>query len=177
MNIFKRILVVASSLVAIGFYVFMLFQPERGCYYALDLLATTLLCYGIQQIWYYFTMSRFKVGGNSSLYIGIACLDMAVLSYSLSGIPSQLVMLYLLLYYIVYGILHIYSAIEARKLDAPSWRIRLLNGSVGLLISVLCLLNFSSKRMMVYILCFGLIYSAVMQIITVCRHTSMIYFQ
>lgn len=175
MNIFKRIRTVLSSLFSICMYIYLMLYPDVGIHYVINLLALGLLFYGIQQLRYYRTMARFKVGGNITLYIGIICIELSVVTFRINDVHTFMIMLYLLLYYIFIGAIHIYSALEARKISAPFWRTRLFNGIVHLIISVLCLLNFYSSRMMMYILCCGLIYSAIMRLVTACKHTAIIY--
>ena len=52
---------------------------------------------------------------------------------------------------------------------------RLLQGALNVLLVLLCLLFLGNERLVEFIFCFSLVYSAVIRIITAFRRTAVIY--
>ena len=72
------------------------------------------------------------------------------------------------------------GALDARKMESPQWKIKLLTGAGDLLIVALCIffgLVKGSVESVVYIFAAGLLYSGLMRIITAFRRSAIVYIQ
>lgn len=157
--------------------VIMIALPEDGFIIAAAILSLSLFIYGVKTLIYYFTMSRHMVGGRIMLYIAVVVLDLGMFTMMMTNIPKIYIVLYLLVIYAFTGAISVLRALEAKKYQAPSWRFSLISGIINLVIAILCVVFISSTRMIVYFYCVGLIYSAIVRIVTAFRKTAIVYIQ
>lgn len=155
----------------------MIYKPDLGYQLVIAILSISLLLYGIKSLIYYFTMARFMVGGKASLYKGIIIFDLGMFTMTLTDIPKTYIILYLVAVNIFAGGVDILSAVDAKKTGSPSWRFKLISGVISILIAICCIVFHSSTRIMVYIYCFGLVYSAIFKIISAFRKSAIVYIQ
>ena len=167
-NILIGVLIIAGAVIMIAF-------PEEGLIITAAILSISLFIYGIKTLIYYFTMSRHMVGGRIMLYLGVVVLDLGMLTMMMTNIPRIYIVLYLLAVYAFAGVIDILRALEAKSYQAPSWRFSLISGIVNVVIAILCVAFISSASMIVNIYCAGLIYSAIVRIITAFRKTEIVY--
>jgi len=174
MTNWEKVKTVFSSVLVIACSILMMLLPEEGHYFVIAILCVVLLLRGLRDLVYYFSMGRYQVGGKIILYKGIIIFDLGLFTFGLSDLPQQYVMLYLLAYYIFTGGINILRAREAKSLGAP-WKFKMLSGIFCLGISALCILNFGSNEVMLYILCSGFIYSAILRCFVVLRRNAIVY--
>ena len=175
MSMIQRIENFIRGILTIVCSVAMMIYPDEGYLFVALILTVSLLWMGLRYLSYYFSMARFMVGGRSILYIGIIILDLGIVTYTLSDSPKAFVLLYLLLIHAFSGLVDILRGLEARRLEAPSWRLNASQGLVNVVMAVICIVFVRSTRMLVYIYCLGLLYSGCLRIISSFRRTEIVY--
>lgn len=104
---------------------------------------------------YFFSMGTHMVGGKVILYRALI----------------------IIIYYLFAGIIIIFRAYESRKAEAGFWKWKLMHGIVKVAVAIMCIIYNNSEDVMLYLLCFGLIISAVMRIGMALKKTAIIYIQ
>ena len=140
-------------------------------------MSLALLFTGIRMFFYYFTLARHKTGGLAVLYRAAVIFDAGLFAIDLPYFPLVYVMIYLAAIHAVAGIAAILKALEAKRLEAPSWKLNLVHGIGSTSIALLCLFYSKSVRIAVYIYSAGLFYSGIIRIIQAFRKTQNIYVQ
>lgn len=166
------------SMILIG--IFMIAKPVLGFAIAILILSITLIVRGAGYIIYYFTMARHMVGGKSLLFPGIIMLDLGVFTFSMSNVPTVYFALYLIGAYVFDGGIDIMRALESKRYEASSWKLKFSGGLVNIAIAVLALISgiiLGSLNTVVYIYGAGVIYSGIMKIAGSFRRTAIVYIQ
>lgn len=151
--------------------------PEEGLVITASIMSISLFIYGVKTLIYYFSMARHMVGGRIMLYLSIIVLDLGMFAMMMTNIPKIYIVLYLLVVYAFAGAIGILRALEAKKYQASSWKFSLISGIINLVIAILCIVFIGSTKMIVYFYCVGLIYSAIVRIVTAFRKTAIVYIQ
>jgi uncharacterized membrane protein HdeD (DUF308 family) len=168
----KSILIGAAIL--LGSVILIAF-PDEGLTIVSAILSLSLFIYGVRTLIYYLTMARHMVGGRIILYLAVIVLDFGMFTMMMTNIPKIYIVLYLLAVYAFAGVIDILRALEAKSYQAPSWRLSLISGVVNVAVAILCVVFIGSTRMIVYLYCAGLIYAAVVRIVTALRKTAIVY--
>lgn len=169
-NVLIGVLIILGAVILIAF-------PEEGIIITASILSLSLFVYGIKTLIYYITMTRHMVGGRIMLYLAVVVLDLGMFTMMLTNIPKMYIALYLVVVYAFSGAIDILRALEAKKYQAPSWRFSLISGIISVVIAILCIVFIGSTNMIVYLYSAGLIYSAIVRIITAFRKTAIVYIQ
>ncbi len=141
------------------------------------ILGITMIAGAVRLFSYYVTMARFMVDGKVILYRAVIILDVGLFTVSLTNVPVVFLVMYLAGIHAFSGIIDILRASEAKKLQAPSWKMNLSYGIVNLSMAILSLIFIKTVAVAVMIYAIGLIYSGVMRIIQAFRKTAVIYIQ
>ncbi len=177
MSKLQRIENIAAGVFLILISALMIRLPDEGFYIAALILCLTLLTNGVRAMVYYFTMARHMVGGRSVLIKGIIMLDLSAFTMAMSDIPRIYLVLYLLAYHAFVGAIDVLRALEAKRFEAPAWKISMGYGLVNIGIAVACVFFIHSVKGIVYVYSAGLIYSAINRIISSFRRTAVVYIQ
>ena len=170
----KNILI--GALIILGALILIVF-PEEGLIITAGILSLSLFIYGIKTLIYYITIARHMVGGRIMLYLAVVVLDLGMFTLMLTNIPKIYIVLYLVVVYAFSGAIDILRALEAKKYQASSWRFSLISGIINVVVAILCVVFIGSSNMIVYLYCAGLIYSAIVRIVTAFRKTAIVYIQ
>ena len=170
-NVAEGILLLVMSIVI------MILPAEIGFQLAAIVLSVSLFLRGVGMLVYYFTMARNMVGGKLLLYVGIIILDFGMFTITLTDVPHIYLMLYLLATHGFGGVIDILRTLEAKRLESPSWKLNMSQGIVNLAVAVLCIFFLNMTKVLVYLYCAGLIYSAIVRIISAFRKTAIVYIQ
>lgn len=173
----NRVKNIAAGIAIMIMSIFMLVFPDTGYYLATIILGVFLLAGGIKQLLYFLSMGIHMVGGKMILYRALITLDLSFFVLSIRGIGQRYMMVYFILYYLFVGVITIFSAFESRRLEAPFWKWKLMTGILKVTIAILCIVNNNSEDMMLYVMCFGLIVSAMTRIAMAFKKTAIIYIQ
>ena len=143
-------------------------DPEDSYTLIVTILGITLLIFGISNLWYYFSMARFMVGGKYILYKGVIITDFGFLSFSINDVPRFYVLLYLIIIHIFAGLVAVLRAMENKNIGA-SWKLKFSQGLFDIALAVSCIIFIRSNNTPVYIYSIGLAFSAAMRLIQVFR--------
>lgn len=177
MNARQRVENVLMGLLMILCSVIMVLYPEGGYLFVVLLVSLSLLLSGLRSIVYYFSMARHMVGGRWILYTGVIVFDLGMFTFAVADSPRALVLLYLLGFFAFAGLVDILRGLEARRLEAPSWKFNTAHGAVNILIAVFCIVFVRSTRVLVDIYCLSMFFSACARIASAFRRTKMVYIQ
>ena len=169
-NVLIGILIILGSIIMIAI-------PESGIKIAAFILSLSLFIYGIRSLIFYFSMARHMVGGRIMLYLGVIILDLGMFTLMMSNIPTIYIVLYLVIIYVFSGVIDVLRALEAKKYGASTWKLSLVSGFINIVVGILCVVFIRSTNMIVYFYCAGLIYSAIVRIITAFRKTEIVFIQ
>ena len=169
-NVILGVLIILGAVILIAF-------PNEGLLIVAGILCLSLFIYGIKTLIYYFTMARHMVGGRIMLYLGMIVLDLGMFALMLTDIPRIYIVLYLLIIYAFSGVIEILRALEVKKNNGPSWKFKLFSGLVNIVIAILCIVFIGHTDVIVFIYSLGLIYSAIVRIVTAFRKTAIVYIQ
>ena len=120
-------------------------------------------------------MARLMVGGRAALYRAVIILDMGLFTLSLTDVPLYCVVIYLAGLHGFSGVIDILRAAEARRLQAPSWRLDLSRGIINVIIALLCLAFIGTVQVAVTVYAAGLAYAGLIRIIQAFRRKSVTY--
>lgn len=175
MNKLTRFRHLIAGLFIMTISILMLIFPDFGHVIALLILGLYQLIKGFQQLIYFFSMGIHMVGGKFILYRALITIDLGVFTLSIHGIGQRYIMMYFIFYFIFIGIISIFRALEARKLESGAFRVKLVSGGIKIAVAIVCLFNNNSEDVMLSILCFGLFYIAITYIYTAFRKSAIIY--
>lgn len=154
----------------------MVLAPEFGYSMVVAILSVSMFLVGIRSLLYYFFMARHMVGGQIMLYKGIILFDLGMLSMMLTSLPKVYVIIYLAAVNLLSGGMDMLGAIDARRMGG-SWRLKFAAGLVSIVIALGCIAFAGNTEVMVCFYCIGLVYSAVLRIISSFRRTAIVYVQ
>ncbi|MBR6228470.1 MAG: DUF308 domain-containing protein [Eubacterium sp.] len=181
MNIFEKIKNCLIGVFLLFLAVEMAFAPEEAYAIIPVTVAVILIAYGVKQLWFYFRMARFMVGGKSMLYQSIIILDIGLFTASISSINNRLiVLLFLLVIYAFTGVVDILRAFEAKDNGSSGWQMKLTRGFIEIaFVIALFIIGFIFGQTKIFVYGFGvsLVYSGVMRIVGAFRKTAIIYIQ
>ncbi len=173
MAVFQRIRGVFVGVLMLVFAIILIVNPSDDIYMLLIIiLALGLAISGIKDIIFYFTMARHMVGGKMILVQGVIVLDFALLTGSLSDVPKFYVLLYLIGVHAFSGVVETLRALESKRSVEGPWKLKLSHGIVNFLLAAACLIFIRHADTALIIYGIGLLYSAIMRILTAFRKTA-----
>lgn len=167
----------ASGLITLAVAAFMLVFRQDSYWLIVVFLGFSFLIGGIGKLIYYFTMARFMVGGKSSLYWGVLQIDFAALSLSLTELPRVYILIYLAVLHGFSGLVEILRANETMSVGSSSYKLKLLHGLVNIGLALSCIVFIKKADTAVIIYSAGLIYTAVLRVISAFRRSLPVYIQ
>lgn len=173
----QRINNFVTGVIMLLFCVLLVALNTRGYPFIILVLSVMMLFGAIRMLWYYFSIARMMVGGKWILYQGVVYLDLALFTFSLTDVPLIYVTLYLVVVNAVAGIVDMGLAINAKRSNAPSWKLKFSAGFIELGMALLCLLNIRSTSIVVYIFAAGVAYGGLVRIISAFRKSGVVYIQ
>ncbi len=175
MTLGKRIFKIITGLVMIAFAILLILLPDIAFMTIVGVLALTLVIYALKSIIFYFSMGRHMVGGTRLLIRGVIMLDLGLFAYSLYDVPRIYIVLYLLAIHLFAGVVDALGALDAKKLEAGSWKLKMATGVINIIVGILCLVFIRSVTMLDYVYCSGLIITALSSIISAFKRTAVLY--
>jgi uncharacterized membrane protein HdeD (DUF308 family) len=175
MTLFCRFRIIIFGIAQFLLGLIMISFPEYGTRVALFIIALYLIIIGYKNIFYYIFMSRFMVDGKLALIQGVILIDFGFLAGSLTDAKRIYIIIYLMILHAFSGCVEFLRALEEKKYGSKSWRLKLCHGIVNLVIVVLCIVFIQNNATTVIIFASGLIYSAIIRIISGFRKSSFLY--
>ena len=157
--------------------VLVICRPATGIRLIMLIIIVTMILKGLGSLSFYITMARHMVGGKLQLYKGIILLDIGMFFMTLDDVPIIYLMLYLLAANLISGVIEILGAREARQLEAGSWKMKMAIGAADVLFGLASIFCLGRPNLLVYIYATGLVYSAVLRIVSALRRSAIIYIQ
>ena len=176
MNQIKRIGSIIVALFMILGAGLMVYETDFGYKFILLMIGLSLEIAGVRELIYYFFMARHMVGGNMMLIKGVIMLDFGALTISLTDVPSGYVILYLLGIHVFSGVVEVLRAFEAKRYGG-NWKLKFFHGMLNMAIVVLCVIFFNRPEIAVYVYASGLVYSAILRVISAFRRTAVVSIQ
>ena len=153
----------------------LIFNPSDIAYMIILLIMSVALAIsGIKDIIFYFTMARHMIGGKMILVQGVIILDFALLTASLSDVPTIYILLYLIGIHAFSGVVEVLRAMESKKSVEGPWKLKFSHGIVNFALAVACLVFIRHSETALIIYSLGLIYSAIVRILSAFRKTAFI---
>lgn len=177
MNLIQKIINLSVAILMIISGLLLILLQDAGLVIVALIISLSLIIYGIRTLVYYFTMARHMVGGKFNLITGILVLDLGLFTLTMAGVPKIYIIIYLIILYAFSGVIDIMRAFEAKKFGASSWKLKLITGIIELLIAAACGVFADTGLVVVGFYALGLIYSAVMRIISAFRKSAIVYIQ
>ncbi|MCR4763249.1 MAG: DUF308 domain-containing protein [Lachnospiraceae bacterium] len=173
----QRIKSIVTGVIMIATAILLIQMPSDGYLVILAILSVGMVVSGTGTLIYYFSMARFMVGGRRMLYKGILLLDFGFFTMSLSDIPRFYILLYLLGIHAFSGFVEVLRAREAKGYGSGVWKGKLFHGLLDIAMAVACVTFIRQPGTAVIIYSLGLIYSALLRIVSAFQKTKMIYIQ
>ena len=180
MTLTKRIVKILGALLTLLGAWIILKLGEEGFLFISLVLSISLILFGVRNLIFYFTMARHMVNGRSILYLGVIALDFGVFTLSVSRYQSVFVVLYMIVAHAFSGVIDILRAQEARQMEAGSWRLNMAEGIINIgfaLTAIVFGIVLNSASVVGEVYAAGLIYTAVMNLISAFRKTAIVYIQ
>lgn len=167
-NILVGLAMIAASILLV------LMEPSVSLILIAFFLSLYLMILGLGKLVYYLTMARNMVGGTSLLYVGIILLDFGAFAITLSDAPQYFIVLYLIGIHAFAGVIDFLRAKEAHQFQGQ-WKLTAFQAVANILIAVLCVVFINSPDFIIIIFCAGLVYRAIMRIVSAFRTTAIVY--
>ncbi len=151
--------------------------PEYSYDIILTIISIGFMFYGLKSLIYYFTMARYMVGGRSVLYKAVILIDFGYFTFTMTYVNSLYILIYLAILHAITGMIELLRARESVNYGSKSWKLKFFHGLINVLMAVACVAFVHRTNVGVYIYCAGLIYSALIRIMTAFRKTTFIYIQ
>lgn len=164
-----------SGLFMILFGLIIILVDEFGYLAVLLILEFTLILTGVQQLLYYFTMTRYMVGGIYIFYKGIFFLNLGLFALNMDDVPRQYAMLYLVATMAISGVIAIVHSLEIKKMQSGRWFHQFFYGSTELLLSVVCLFYLDSTTTLTFVYGGSLLHAGIHRIISAFRRSAIVY--
>lgn len=180
MTIFQRLrgIIIGLAMILAGFI--MMIAGEDIYVVIIAILGLVLFFTGLRYLIYYFRLGRFMVGGRMILFIGVILLDFGLFTMTLNDEPLVIIVIYLIAFYAFAGLVDILRAMEAKKFQAGSWKMKFITGVIEIAVAAIalyCGLIIRSPRYVVLVYSLGVICSGFMRIVESFRRTSIVYIQ
>ena len=170
----QRIRDILLGLIMIAIAGVMFLFQESVYWVIITVLSVIFTFEGLSTIIYYFTMARFMTGGRSILYKGVILLDFGILTGTLTDVPRIYILLYLVAIHAFSGAVELLRAREAASYGG-SWKLKMFHGILDLSMALICIVFIRRLNIAVIVYASGLVYSAILRIVSACRRTKLIY--
>lgn len=174
MSRFNRVKNIIIGLLMLAFALVLALVTDDGYLIVTWTLSGMLILYGLNKLVYFVMMARHMVGGRIILYEGVIITDLGVFMLTLASIPKMYVMLYLLVVHAFNGVIDLLRAFEAKRVGAPSWKVKFALGAFNIAVAITCVVFIRSTQIAVYIFAAGLVPPALIRISSAFRGRSVI---
>ncbi|MBQ6456142.1 MAG: DUF308 domain-containing protein [Mogibacterium sp.] len=160
--------------------ILFIMPPEDGIRAIAGIMSLMFTIRGIQTLFYYVSMARSMVGGKFMLYRGIIYLDIGIFTTSMTNTQPIYVILYLAAVHTFSGVINLLRIKESRSVGSKGWRMHALLGITNFILAWILIAGgfiTHSLNTILYIYAGGLVYTAVMRIISAFRRTAIVYIQ
>ncbi len=171
----QKIVGVLVGIVMLMEGILIMFYPTETYFLILLILGFGFLSTGIGTLYYFFSMSRFMVGGKVSLYKGVILIDFALLTFSLTDVPRIYILIYLAAIHAFTGLVEILRTSEIKKSGSKRFILKFFHGFLNITMAFCCIIFAKKTGTASLIYGLGLFYSAIIRIITAFRKNTFVY--
>jgi len=172
-----RIRNIIVSLIMIFISLVLFIDGDEGFTVVSVFLCLSLFATAIKELYYYFSMARYMVGGRRVFYKGVVLLSFAFSAITFDDLPKIAVLVYLVALLFIGNLFDVLGALDLKKVGSNKWISKFCVGMLGIILSIVCLLYYKKPEIVTYMYAVGLFYTSVAKIINSCRKTSIIYIQ
>ena len=169
----KRVWNIIVAIFMIQSALFLMIIPEIAFMIIAMFVGMMLTFRGIKFLFYYSTHACHMIGGKKILLV----FDVGIFSISLIDQAQMIMIFYVVAIHLVAAVLNFARAVSNRGDGNPGWKIDLAQGIGNVAQVVLCLIFAGFVEIPVFIYCAGVIYSAILKIISSCKKTAIVYVQ
>lgn len=173
----KRVWNIIVAILMIQAALFLMFIPDVAFLIIAVFVGMMLTIKGIRFLFYYATHACHMIGGKKILLVGLLMFDIGIFSTSLLDQAQMIMIFYVVAIHLVAAVLNLARAVSNKGDGNPGWKIDLAQGIGNIAQVVLCLIFAGFVAIPVFIYCAGVIYSAVLKIISSCKKTAIVYVQ
>ena len=173
----KRVWNIIVAIFMIQSALFLMIIPEIAFMIIAMFVGMMLTFRGIKFLFYYSTHACHMIGGKKILLVGLLMFDVGIFSISLIDQAQMIMIFYVVAIHLVAAVLNFARAVSNRCDGNPGWKIDLAQGIGNVAQVVLCLIFAGFVEIPVFIYCAGVIYSAILKIISSCKKTAIVYVQ
>ena len=173
----KRVWTIIGAVFAIQTALFLMIIPEIAFLLIAAFVGLWLTFYGLKYLIYYMTHAQHMVGGKWFLLLGLLMFDMGMFATLLIDQAQMIMIIYVVAAHFVAAVLNFARAYSNKGDGNPGWKIDLAQGIGNISQVVLCLVFINYVEVPVFIYCSGVIYSSILNIITACKKTAIVYVQ
>ncbi len=180
MTAVRRVSNILISLIEIMMGLLIILLPEFALPAVITLTGLSFIARGIQSLYFYFSLGRSMVGGRAALYRGLLYLDLGLFTCTFALSNIYYTVLYITGVTLFSGLVDMLRAAEAAKGHSPSWVFPLVNGITYIVLGVAVIITgFAGQSVILamYVYGGGLIYAAIVRIVTSLRKTAIVYIQ
>ena len=174
----RRVINVITGLIAILFGVALVLNPEMNLPAILIVVGVSMTIRGIGALIYYFTMARFAVGGESSLFRGILFLDVGLFLPAVKDHPTATIIIYVACITAFTGVVSLLRARESKSLGSSGWKYSAAQGVIYIALAVAAVIAAIASNdisFAVYAFDLSIFYSAVSRIRSAFKRTAIPY--
>lgn len=173
----RRIWNIIVAIFMIQGAIFLMTIPEIGFELVAFIVGTLLAVRGIKFLVYYLTHAQHMTGGKWMLLVGLILFDLGIFALTLIDKATAIMIIYVVAIHLVAGLLGVVRAVSNKKDGNTGWKIDLAQGIGNLILVVLCLIFIHHVEIPVFIYGAGVIYSAVLKIVSSFKRTAIVYVQ
>ena len=177
MSKMRRIWNIIIAITMIQAALFLMLIPDIGFELIAFIVGMLLAERGVKFLIYYVTHAQHMTGGKWMLLVGLILFDLGIFSLTLLDKTAFVSIIYVVTIHLVAGILGIVRAIGNKKDGNTGWKIDLAQGIGNLILVTLCLIFIRHVEIIVFIYGAGVIYSAILKIISSFKRTAIVYVQ
>ena len=169
MSFVRRLLSSITGIVLIVVSITALIMGRDGLFLAEMILWIYFLCWALKAIFQYIFLARFMVDGRQILISGLLRLGLAALTAGIIFLPSEFMMLYMIVVIGASSVLSLFRAFDIRNAAADHWKSPMIVGVIGIVLCIIALVRIDDVEFCVLLLSITLLIDGVSNIITAFR--------
>lgn len=170
--------VLGGILVMLYGIIIVIDNTEDGIRIVAFIMSLTFTLRGIQSLIYYLRMARSMVGGKLTLFRGILLLDLGALTSSMTEGQTFYIVLYIAGIHLFSAAVDLLRTVETLKMRSSEWRLQAIFCATNAFLAVMLIaggLVMKNLQIVLYVYGAGLIYSAILNIVSAFRKTEIVY--
>lgn len=140
MSKLRRIFTILTSLMMIAIGIIVISLPLEQCFYIIAIIiGICITVKAIKDFFYYLFSARHMIGGKKVLINSIIELDFGLLSFLIVLKSPIIALIYLVVMFIVLGVIDILRGLEIKNNEGKRWQLKLIKGGIAIALGLTCL--------------------------------------